>query len=376
MKDLKAAEPRDKVYAMLWAFPNCSLGSDASCQADYSKSIDEIYTEFSTAVLAQSNYAPDQFYLVNGSRRASSLPSWVPDWNEPDPMALTLWTQNLKAFHAAGSESMVCKIECKGRNLHIWGIEHSKITRVVELCSEANWTSLTESPDLEKLQQAFVMAARQLKSLIEVIDETFEPDTQIIAEHLYHLIYSRQNSSSQGPSYKAALGPKAEEMEIAHRLKIEVGILRLTIFIKLSAIASDTTLKPNVVEAILDPYLAPEESSHVLRQAERKPALHPFFAILAALSGFVDVQRLLATALAGHHDKSFFLTNSGHLGVAFRGVAAGDAVAVWQGCPSPMVVRPDAAGLYRLHGPAHVDGIMDGEAWSGREDELRVFELV
>jgi hypothetical protein len=65
--------------------------------------------------------------------------------------------------------------------------------------------------------------------------------------------------------------------------------------------------------------------------------------------------------------------------MAFQGLQKDDLIVLWQGCPSPMVVRklPDAEeDRYRLHGPAYVDGVMMGEAWVTGYDQLREFEVL
>jgi hypothetical protein len=67
------------------------------------------------------------------------------------------------------------------------------------------------------------------------------------------------------------------------------------------------------------------------------------------------------------------------MGVAFQGLKSNDVVAIWMGCPSPVIVRKieiDGRDIYQLHGPAYVDNIMNGEAWTENKDDWRVFELI
>jgi hypothetical protein len=57
-----------------------------------------------------------------------------------------------------------------------------------------------------------------------------------------------------------------------------------------------------------------------------------------------------------------FLTDQGHLGLAFSSALEGDSVWVVSSCPVPLVLRPRADGTYQLVGDSYVHGIMKGEA--------------
>lgn len=57
-------------------------------------------------------------------------------------------------------------------------------------------------------------------------------------------------------------------------------------------------------------------------------------------------------------------TRSGRLGLAPAGAVLGDAIAIFQGCDVPMVIRRRGVGSgWRLVGEAYVHGIMDGEIY-------------
>ncbi|KAH7483825.1 hypothetical protein FOMA001_g7271 [Fusarium oxysporum f. sp. matthiolae] len=57
-----------------------------------------------------------------------------------------------------------------------------------------------------------------------------------------------------------------------------------------------------------------------------------------------------------------FLTDKGHLGLAFSSALEGDSVWVVSSCPVPLVLRPRDDGTYQLVGDSYVHGIMKGEA--------------
>ncbi len=43
----------------------------------------------------------------------------------------------------------------------------------------------------------------------------------------------------------------------------------------------------------------------------------------------------------------------------------GDCIAVILGCPLPIALRPTPEGAYRVLGPSHVHGVVDGEGFLG-----------
>ncbi|KAF4498431.1 heterokaryon incompatibility (het-6OR allele) [Fusarium agapanthi] len=69
--------------------------------------------------------------------------------------------------------------------------------------------------------------------------------------------------------------------------------------------------------------------------------------------------RLLGT-YAGQ--RRVFLTDEGHLGLAFSSILEGDSVWVVSSCPVPLVLRPRVDGTYQMVGDSYVHGIMEGEA--------------
>jgi hypothetical protein len=65
-----------------------------------------------------------------------------------------------------------------------------------------------------------------------------------------------------------------------------------------------------------------------------------------------------------HAQQAFFLTTTGHMGIANHMVQEDDIVALFAGGNFPMIIRPDGKH-YRLISPSYINGIMQGEAWPG-----------
>ncbi|KAL6705945.1 hypothetical protein ACN47E_006224 [Coniothyrium glycines] len=63
--------------------------------------------------------------------------------------------------------------------------------------------------------------------------------------------------------------------------------------------------------------------------------------------------------------KRIFSTSDGRLGIFHEHVKVGDEIAVVLGLSSPVILRPDQNGKYRLLGLCYLHGIMDGEALLG-----------
>lgn len=73
-------------------------------------------------------------------------------------------------------------------------------------------------------------------------------------------------------------------------------------------------------------------------------------------------------------NRAFFVTESGRFGLGPYFLAENDVVAVLYGLQFPVVLRPIGGDFFFL-GTCYVDGIMHGEASSGREEEVK-FSLI
>jgi hypothetical protein len=78
-----------------------------------------------------------------------------------------------------------------------------------------------------------------------------------------------------------------------------------------------------------------------------------------------------------HAQQAFFLTTTGHMGIANHMVQEDDIVALFAGGNFPMIIRPDGEH-YRLISPSYINGIMQGEAWPGDVpfEEMEKFTLI
>ena len=71
-----------------------------------------------------------------------------------------------------------------------------------------------------------------------------------------------------------------------------------------------------------------------------------------------------------------FNTKAGMLGMATRQLEKEDEVFLIAGLGLPMIFRRNAAGCYRVIGPAYIPGMMQGEMWSVKNEGLTALNVV
>ncbi|RYP69786.1 hypothetical protein DL771_005895 [Monosporascus sp. 5C6A] len=78
-RDFMAADPRDKVYAILGLI----IDADTyNLDVDYNVSVEELYTKIALQIAVRHGWAAVLRRAGTEQRRLQSLPSWVPDWSD------------------------------------------------------------------------------------------------------------------------------------------------------------------------------------------------------------------------------------------------------------------------------------------------------
>ena len=128
-----ATDPRDKAIALVGLADHRSLGSSATAVLDYSKSVEDLYTEV-TGHLIKREQSLNLLSSVEDivDRVYMSLPSWVPNysiWQRHTILGSSIRVPHLN-FHAAGSSQVVARWQTGSRVLELDGICYDTIESV------------------------------------------------------------------------------------------------------------------------------------------------------------------------------------------------------------------------------------------------------
>jgi hypothetical protein len=90
-QDFACTDPRDRVYSLLGLAPEAF--KELGIHVDYSDTPENVFIQFSQAMLAQGNL--DILHFCSGESRSSDarLPSWCPDWSNSDNYSWTAYKQ-------------------------------------------------------------------------------------------------------------------------------------------------------------------------------------------------------------------------------------------------------------------------------------------
>jgi hypothetical protein len=140
-------------------------------------------------------------------------------------------------------------------------------------------------------------------------------------------------------------------------IEIKDEILRVASTLNLE----ETTTLPKFVSTICGGLFA--ESFHPAQSA--LPTLaHCVDCFHELQSGGVspDAVQFMNMAINDTPNRSLFITVDGRICLGPRSVRVGDVVAVFLGCATPPVLRPNGLGQFKLIGEAYCYGLMQGEA--------------
>jgi hypothetical protein len=83
-----------------------------------------------------------------------------------------------------------------------------------------------------------------------------------------------------------------------------------------------------------------------------------------------DTIKFLNVVFDATSNRLVFTTSDGRICLGPRAVEVGDVVAVLLGCDSPLVLRPNGLGQFKVIGEAYCHGVMQGEALLGPFDSM------
>jgi hypothetical protein len=276
-KNCKCADPRDRIYAVLWiSMPQ----EGVKIMVDYCKSTDEVYQD-----VVLQHFKRNLVMLTDCEMQnpLSGRPSWVPNW------AIRRLTSPLPLTRADGNSAS--KVKHMGENvLQVVGVTVAGI-------KTAERMTFPEMKDIEAI-------------------------TAILR-----------------------LGPPGVDLNSDHGIDIYCRTL-------ISDRFSDYYDPP------FASFLKFEECLELLRSLlgmDREPPLA------------VKRREFLDCAFKNMHNRTFFWTEDGRMGVGPGLARATDKIVVLPGCPAPMILRPshNGNGRYRVVGECFIHDLVNGEALLG-----------
>jgi hypothetical protein len=378
--DLKASEAKDKAYAFLWEIQLSPIAhkhrQHKFFDLDYKKSLVQVYTEFTTAII-QVLCDTYPLYMAGQQERLASLPSWVPDWstagaNSTNDSGLSTTQQILTRgeFLAGAPCSPEFAFDFEDANLIAYG---SIITNVTASFGLPSIDDGTNSSLLDSSFDAFKDIFRELSSLVK----SGRVQKMVGYESLTAILF--QLWKGKDPATLA-------EARSAQVLGIDYLTLRTAVFGDLccaftesmSAIAGqgvDVEVWLSKINPILEPHVSPAKRHEAFNSCRRlAPANSLLFWTLAdAIESDVNLKNIIhaPTGDPWVRGKKIFFTENGMVGAAIK-VKPDDKIALWKGMQCPLVLRKpegvDEDNTWALASPAYIHGLMLGESY--REDEL------
>lgn len=307
----EATDARDKLFA-LRGISSAAIAD--SIQVDYSRTVEQVYTDFAKQYLALTADLRLLSLVRQGQRQKSNLrlPSWVPDWSvgmdEGGVLQRYYRFEPTRFFKAALDTRPLVATEGNQGEISISGIRIGRIKDVRDV-HECLWNSTTNEISMSRSH---------------------------LANLSNNILSSKDYSQSHEQAWVALFRTiTADRSAISDRIN---GSYRVTFLNRLSLRESSTPL------------------GRLQEQCDRPE--------------FADSVRSIINR------KVLFITDQNFLGLAEQGCRIGDTVCIFLGGAVPFIIQTQSGGKYRLHGEAYVHGVMDGEALEEATQNHRTFEVI
>lgn len=351
---LQATEPRDKAYAFLFAFKKPHSAPDTESenpyaeglhslmQVDYDKPIDTVFTDFTVALVQDSNLLP--VTLASQRNRRSTLPSWVPDWASDNQASFFIrFLFILAGKSSLGDSGSLPAFNMEKRTMQVRGRKNTKIVRKVELHSdEMSHRRTPWGPEV----------VRGVGRLVQMMNETAADATSLISKNLWE--------EDPTPTEKKMLrkaGLKRSMMDVV-RLRLQICSSILIPYMETLAARHDNDYQGLVVD--VDVWLASmrKKLGSCIPQAKLdqvyaktrnfakadktgRPVFMDSIAVMfmSLIQPFFKLWSLLdVISVVLSSGITVFVTEADEVGLGI-GVHAGDEIILWERCPCPVVVR-------------------------------------
>ena len=320
-RECQASDLRDKIFALVGLADGQTI---AACTPDYSKDVSEIYRNLAShLIITERNPDILTFCVAPTEGQSLSLPSWVPDWSQPQKYKPSPYIRP-DAYKASAGTSF------KGR------IDFNTLSLDGVLLNNIVFLGRAPNPRIDK----YTAREMILKEHIEQGMESFEMFKQ-----------SRNYAQSDLTSYVRTL--VADVYRAKHRLERQ-QLLTLCATHRWSVSMN----APNSEFAVSwDEFSTTRDRS------------------FGQTVGWQDMEDLLDARGDASTDRSFCLFDDGRVGWVPDSAAIGDRIAIFLGGTVPILLRP-SGNDYIVLGEAYVDEMMDGQAFEGPEVQIETITLV
>ena len=351
-------DPRDKIFSLIGIIDRTSAALESSKShlfaADYSKTIEDVYSDASQAVL-QGTRRLDLLLMTPdpAERSYHKLPSWVKDYSVKGTIPLTIYGSDqepVSHFDAArGYDRADVSFRNNNRLLRVKGLKLGQIADTGEAVDEWNTEySFEASASLAmKCDEIYINGESRIEALWRTVITNQTEHThpapagagvlffQLLRalfryDILRQFVFSLQNTKI-GEQIKTILEPSPNVDKLAN---CDPSGMMPTMYGDLQS----------VVQSIRE-HREFDEIIEVENAAYRKyiDAFYPYMNISLRMR--------------------LFRTDNSLLGMGPRSTSEGDEAWVLQGARVPFVLRPNPdTGRYQLMGQAYVHGMMQGEA--------------
>ena len=305
----KCVDPRDKIYSILGL---CPPAVAIAIEPDYSKPVEEVYTDFASACLnSDCGLTILAYCCLPPDGPANGLPSWVPDWRLQKEKGKIGWLRGRSASEGTAKRLKVTA----AKELHLRG---NILDRVAEICP----SRCERSAGYPTVEMAASLIHSWITFALRDIGQWYNPTSEPMLEAFVRTLATDygQTYDSQGRSVSIILTNSG----IAQM----VGMLNLL--------------------------------------HERLPIRgYPSALNLGHKYGFDPslFDDIVDTVAMWNWGRSIFTTDRGYIGVGPPNLREDDVVCILYGSHVPHILRQQGQSDQYLHvGDSYVHGVMSGEA--------------
>ncbi|KAF2165733.1 hypothetical protein M409DRAFT_24021 [Zasmidium cellare ATCC 36951] len=296
-------DPRDKVFAMLDFF------AESPISADYALSVEEVYTRFTRAVLADANHI-QLLHWLGSHRSMESLPSWVPDYSIHRPGSILPRVNRFTYTVSETSELLrhvLPDLRFEGDKLIIRGVHVDTIKTVSE--------EMGADPNNAPGEPGFLDIFSKWESLATKLED--KRFSESISSAFLRTLIAFDNQH---------YGASDKYLSPAHTLwyeKFGTGLL--------SAFDKDAFEEAeNILNSLGDKY-----------EDFRKDS---------------DIEHFTRHMSQTIYSRTLFITDSGSMGLAPPQARPGDSIVYYPGGLYPFVLRPRGGGEFEMVGDCYLYG--------------------